>query len=344
MQITFSNFLTAAFSSPKSVICLIAVIVMIFLNSIDTTPLALSTALSNRSMNVKYALLNTTISSFIGCIIFSIISVRVFEFMISFIDFKIDNEIYANIITASLISFILIGVISFLLKIKISRTYSILTSLIFSAISLNAFEAIGIRMIIFTLLAFIISVILPFVLTIIIVKIINLLFRNANRKVAEKNFKYAQIIASSIFAMASGFQNGQKFLALFLMLILFKAQKYVFPSFSMIFFVSILLLISVYINGKIAINNKDIEILKIRRHEGYCVDISSSIAILILSFFYMPISTDWVKESSLIGINNSNFMKKSNLMPLGEIMMSFLITLISSAAISFIIAKLIIFF
>jgi PiT family inorganic phosphate transporter len=93
------------------------------------------------------------------------------------------------------------------------------------------------------------------------------------------------------------------------------------------------------IGGKKIIKSVGIDMVKLEKYQGFSADIASSIALLISSFFGIPISTTHVKTTAIMGVGAVRRFSSINFLVVKEMVFTWILTFPGCGLIAFVMTK-----
>jgi PiT family inorganic phosphate transporter len=145
-----------------------------------------------------------------------------------------------------------------------------------------------------------------FILAYLITKIIEILFRDLDRRKAQVLFGKTQVFGDLSMVFMNGAQDGQKLLAILIMGTFLSngvvgVETFTIPIW-MLFLCSIIMTIGTWVGAKRIIKTIGVKMTKIETYQGTAADIASFVGLLFASFLGIPMSTTQTKITSVMGV------------------------------------------
>jgi PiT family inorganic phosphate transporter len=190
----------------------------------------------------------------------------------------------------------------------------------------------------------ILSSILGFVMGFGIVKIVEKLFKKADRTKTNGFFKNAQVCGGAAMAFMHGAQDGQKFMGVF-MLGIFLANgsgdtnHFVIPLWLMIL-CSVVMALGTSIGGYRIIKAVGMDMVKLEKYQGFSADLAGAGCLLISSLTGLPVSTTHTKTTAIMGVGAAKRVSCVNWGVVKEMVFTWVLTFPGCGLIGYLIAKL----
>lgn len=308
------NFFNELIKNPILFIAAILIIFTIIMNGAIDAPNAIATSVSTRALYINNAFYISIAGNFLGVLVVSLINTKVANTVFNMVDFT-SNTYHGGIaLIAALFGIILWGIITWKLNIPTSSSHSLIAGLCGASIALNGgIEGINIKGILMIFIGIIISIAVAYLLGGIIVKIIKNIFKNRDRRDSKRFFDRGQIISATLMSFIHGAQDGQKFIAVFMILIALmghnpESEKLL--PFWILIVSAIAMGIGTFVGIKKVVKSIGMDVVTLETYEGFSADIASFISILIATIFGIPLSTTQTSTTSIMGVGATK--RKSN--------------------------------
>ena len=191
----------------------------------------------------------------------------------------------------------------------------------------------------------ILSTLLGFALGFISAKITVFVFRNQNRMKCERFFSGAQVAGGAAMAFMHGAQDGQKFMAIFLLgNALVKGESTgAFegtPPFWLMILVSLVMGLGTSIGGYRIIKSVGMDMVKLKPYQGFAADFSATLCLLLSSLTGIPVSTTHTKTTAIMGVGAARRMSNVNWSIVKELILTWVCTFPGCGLLGFAMAKL----
>lgn len=305
--------------------CLFMIMAVAFVNGMTDAPNAVGGAVASGAVKPRTALLLSACFNFLGvCFrsgIFARVSKNVFDLTGS------GREPDFSQICAILCATVVFALLAWAYSIPTSESHALLGAITGVSLAFDRLDLTALRALQTVLFGFVASVffgaLFSFVLTKAIGKI-NLSF----------NFKPPLIFLSALNSFLHGSQDGQKFVALALMLTGASNDSFLIASVG--FFVAV----GTLFGGGRILKKLCFEAVDLDEHKGLCAELSGTVSLFALTAFGFPISTTHTKTASMIGASATGGLGKVSLQSVTEIALTWVLTYPGSALLGFVFAKL----
>ena len=192
--------------------------------------------------------------------------------------------------------------------IPTSESHALIAGLSGAAIALhNGVDGINGSEWIKVLYGLLLSTFLGFIFGWLSVRLVELLFRNRDRRKTNRFFEGAQIAGGAAMAFMHGAQDGQKFMGVFMLGVFLAsgngdAAQFTLPLWLMIL-CSLVMAVGTSVGGYRIIKAVGMDMVKLEKYQGFAADLAAS-ACLLVSFFTggIPVSTTHTKTTAIMGV------------------------------------------
>ena len=190
----------------------------------------------------------------------------------------------------------------------------------------------------------VLSVVMGFAGGMLTVKLVELIFRGANRRKTYSLFKYAQIAGAAGMAFMHGAQDGQKFMGVF-MLGMFLAQgqanvtSFTIPLW-LIVLCSAVMALGTSIGGMRIIKSVGMDMVKLETYQGFSADMVGALSLLTANFLGLPVSTTHTKTTAIMGVGAAKRITSVNWGVVKEMLTAWILTFPGCGLIGFLMAAL----
>ena len=217
MTISFLEFLKNLTNIPFLIITILISCVM-FVNGCADAPNAIATCVSTRSLSPRKALVLSAIFNFLGVFLMTFISSEVAQTVFHIVNFGSNSSEAIIALCAGLVAIVSWSVVTWKFGIPSSQSHALLAGISGAAIALRGgFSGVNGEEWKKVLYGLIIVNILAFVFGFFITKLIEIIFKNQDRRRANRFFKGTQIFGAAAMSFMHGAQDGQKFMGVFLL-------------------------------------------------------------------------------------------------------------------------------
>ncbi|MGE5615218.1 MAG: anion permease, partial [Bacillota bacterium] len=177
-----------------------------------------------------------------------------------------------------------------------------------------------------------------------VVKTTEKIFRRIDRSKANTAFGYAQIASAAGMAFMHGAQDGQKFMAVF-MLGMFLAQGqvgaggFVIPIW-LIVLCSVVMALGTSIGGMRIIKSVGMDMVKLEKYQGFSADLAGVLCLFTASVLGLPVSTTHTKTTAIMGVGAAKRISSVNWSVVKEMLLAWVLTFPGCGVIGFLMALL----
>ena len=348
MDLSLAGFWSQMTNSPLLFIAVVLTLGVILVNGWTDAPNAIATCVSTKCMSVRSAIFMAAIFNFLGVFVMTSINATVAQTITKMVDFGTDSNEAIIALSAAMFAIVLWATLAWVFGIPTSESHALIAGLTGSAIALHgSFDGVNGGEWMKVVYGILISITLGFALGWLVCKLVTLIFRNAERRKAQKFFTVAQITGAASMAFMHGAQDGQKFMGV-LILCMFLSNGAVIPSsFTpepwLMLLVSLVMGLGTAIGGKKIIKSVGMDMVKLENYQGFSADIAAASSLLVCSIFSLPVSTTHVKTTSIMGVGAVKRLSAINLGVVKDMALTWVLTFPGCGLISFLMTKLFMF-
>ena len=287
-------------------VALLLVCASIFVNGWTDAPNAIATVVSTRVLPPRVAVVMATIFNLVGIMCFG-----------SAVASTIANLINVGTGTSPLIaicaaqlSIVIWSVTAWKFGIPTSESHALIAGLMGAGIAYNGLASFRMDQFSKVLWGIGIATIVGFVATYFFTKLIRYLFRKVKRPRANRFFSGGQIVSAALMATSHGAQDGQKFMGVFVLVMLLAQNKAIPETVQIPFWIMLLCAlvmgIGTSVGGYRIIKTMGIDMVKLEKYQGFSAEIVASTCMLVTTLFSgIPLSTTNTKGSAMMGAGAS---------------------------------------
>ncbi|MBO5139321.1 MAG: inorganic phosphate transporter, partial [Peptococcaceae bacterium] len=308
-------------------------------------PNAIATCVSTRAISVRKAIIMAAIFNFLGVLIMTSVNASVAFTIYNMVDFGGDSHLALIALCAAMAAIVIWATAAWYFGIPTSESHALIAGISGAAVAIqNSFAGINGSEWVKVLYGIVLSTILGFILGFISSKIIVLLFSNQNRLKSERFFSGAQIAGGAAMAFMHGAQDGQKFMAIFLLGAAMAngqsdASNFVVPLWLMVL-CSAVMGLGTSIGGYRIIKSVGMDMVKLKPYQGFAADFAATICLLLSSVTGIPVSTTHTKTTAIMGVGAARRMSNVNWSVVKELVMTWVFTFPGCGLLGFGMAKL----
>ncbi len=343
MQLTY--FIQQMINNPMLLISSLLTLCVILVNGWTDAPNAIATCVSTRAIEVRKAIGMAAIFNFLGVLVMTIINSSVAMTIYNMVDFGGDAHSAIIALCAAMISIVLWATAAWYFGIPSSESHALIAGLSGAAIAIqNNFSGINGSEWVKVLWGLVLSTILGFILGFFSAKLTVLSFKNKDRIKSSRFFSRAQVVGGATMAFMHGAQDGQKFIAVFLIGAALAsgqsaATTFVVPIWLMVL-CSIVMAFGTSVGGYRIIKSVGMDMVKLRPYQGFAADFAASLCLLFSSLTGIPVSTTHTKTTAIMGVGASRSLKNMNWNIVKDLVLAWVLTFPGCGLIGFLMAKL----
>lgn len=188
------------------------------------------------------------------------------------------------------------------------------------------------------------SVVLGFASGYWVSRLIEVLFRQVARRKANRFFQKAQIVGAASMAFMHGAQDGQKFMAVFMLGIFLNLGRADVHDFSIPIWLMILasavMSLGTSIGGYRIIKSVGMDMVKLDQYQGFAADLSAASCLLLAQVLGLPVSTTHTKTTAIMGVGASRGLNRVNWNVVKEMVLAWVLTFPGCGLVGYGMAKL----
>ncbi len=331
MTIDLLSFLREVSSNPLLAVTVLLTLGVILVNGWTDAPNAIATAVSTRAISIRAAIGLASVMNFLGVFIMTLVNATVAETIFKMVDFGQDAHASIVGLCAAMFAIVVWATAASRLGIPTSESHALIAGLSGAAIALhNSFAGINGSEWIKVLYGLLLSSVLGFLSGFLTTRILTWAFANRDRRNTAAGFRKAQIGAAAGMAFMHGAQDGQKFMAVFMLGIFLNrgnttVQSFVVPIWMMVIS-SLIMAVGTSIGGYRIIKSVGMDMVKLEPYQGFAADLGASASLLTAQLLGLPVSTTHTKTTAIIGVGASTRLSSVKWGIVGEMVWSWILT------------------
>jgi PiT family inorganic phosphate transporter len=308
-----------------------------FINGFHDTANAIATSVSTKALSPRVAIYLAATMNFIGAITFTGVAQTITKDIVD--PFKLQNG--SVVILAALIAAIFWNLLTWYFGIPSSSSHAIIGSIAGAAIAASGFHALNYKGFIKIIEALLTSPVIAIIVGFIIMTILKTIFQRSSLSKTNKGFRILQIFTAALQSFTHGTNDAQKAMGIITMALIANGYQ---TSTDIPMWVrigsAIAMAIGTSVGGWKIIKTVGGKIMKIRPINGAAADLSSSAIIFTFTALKLPVSSTHVISSSIMGVGAAQRVKDVNWGTAKRMVITWVITIPISAAVSAIIFKI----
>ena len=342
---TLSSFVQQLGQNPALLIASVLTLAVILVNGWTDAPNAIATCVCTRAIGVRPAILMAAVFNFLGVYVMSSLNASVAMTIYNMVDFGGDAHTALIALCAAMAAIVLWATAAWYFGIPTSESHALIAGLSGAAIALqNSWSGINFGEWIKVLWGLGLSTALGFSMGLLSVRLTEWLFRKADRRKANRFFAYAQVGGGAAMAFMHGAQDGQKFMAVFLLGVALAgghagASTFTIPLWLMAL-CSLVMALGTSIGGYRIIKSVGMDMVKLQPHQGFAADVAAAMCLLFSSVTGVPVSTTHTKTSAIMGVGASHGVRAVNWGTVKDMVYTWVLTFPGCGVIGYLMAKL----
>lgn len=339
------EFVSQMIGNPMLLVSSILILGVILVNGWTDAPNAIATCVSTRAISVRKAILMAAVFNFLGVLVMTSMNASVAFTIYNMVDFGGDSQLALIALCAAMAAIVIWATAAWYFGIPTSESHALIAGISGAAVALqNSFSGINGAEWMKVLYGIVLSTMLGFVLGFLSAKLITRIFRNQNRLKSECLFSGAQVAGGAAMAFMHGAQDGQKFMAIFLLGAAMangqsSASDFVVPLWLMVL-CSAVMGLGTSIGGYRIIKSVGMDMVKLKPYQGFAADFAATLCLLLSSVTGIPVSTTHTKTTSIMGVGAARRISNVNWMVVKELILTWVFTFPGCGLLGFGMAKL----
>ncbi|MBP3540397.1 MAG: inorganic phosphate transporter [Clostridia bacterium] len=318
---------------------------VILVNGWTDAPNAIATCVSTRAISVRKAIVMAAICNFLGVLVMTTVNASVAMTIYNMVDFGGDAHLSLIALCAAMAAIVIWATAAWYFGIPTSESHALIAGISGAAVAIqNSFAGINGAEWVKVLWGILLSTVLGFVLGFLTSKLTVLIFRNQNRMKSERFFSRAQVVGGGAMAFMHGAQDGQKFMAIFLLGAAFAngnstTSQFAVPIWLMVL-CSLVMGLGTSIGGYRIIKSVGMDMVKLKPYQGFSADLAATLCLLLSSLTGIPVSTTHTKTTAIMGVGAARRMSNVNWGVVKELVLTWVCTFPGCGLLGYLMAKL----
>lgn len=344
----FLDFIEQMLQNPMLLVSTVLTLGVILVNGWTDAPNAIATCVSTRAIGVRKAIIMAAIFNLFGVFIMTIIAPNVAQTVTNMVSFGTGKESLIAL-CAAMLAIVIWATAAWYFGIPTSESHALIAGLSGAALAIPGGTINGAEWI-KVIYGLGLSTVLGFAAGYVVAKLITLMFRGRNRMKSERFFSKGQVVGGAMMAFMHGAQDGQKFMAIFIMgSYLARGQALPEGGFDTMEWVWLMILCALVmglgtsIGGYRIIKSVGMDMVKLKPYQGFAADIVSTGCLMLASFTGIPVSTTHTKTTAIMGVGAARRMSNVNWSVVKELILTWVFTFPGCGLLGFLVAKLFVF-
>ncbi len=339
------TFISQMAGSPMLFVSAVLTIGVILVNGWTDAPNAIATCVSTRAIEVRRAIIMAAIFNFLGVLVMTSLNASVAMTIYSMVDFGGDAHSSLIALSAAMAAIVIWATAAWYFGIPTSESHALIAGLSGAAVAIQrSFKGINGAEWVKVIYGILLSTILGFVLGYFASKATVFFCRNKNRIRLTRFFSYAQVGGGAAMAFMHGAQDGQKFMAIFLLGAAFASgnatvTSFVVPLWLMVL-CSLVMGVGTSIGGYRIIKAVGMDMVKLKPYQGFAADMAATLCLLFSSLTGIPVSTTHTKTTAIMGVGAARRMSNVNWSIVKDLILTWVCTFPGCGILGYFMAKL----
>lgn len=331
--------------SPMLMVSTVLTLGVILVNGWTDAPNAIATCVSTRAISARKAIVMAAVFNFLGVLVMTAVNASVAMTIYNMVDFGGNVHISLVALCAAMAAIVIWATAAWYFGIPTSESHALIAGISGAAVAIqNSFSGINSAEWMKVIYGILLSTVLGFAFGFVVSKLTILCARHCNRIRANRFFSGAQVIGGAAMAFMHGAQDGQKFMAIFLLGAAFSGghsdiSNFTVPVWLMVL-CSAVMGFGTSIGGYRIIKSVGMDMVKLKPYQGFSADLAATLCLLFSSLTGIPVSTTHTKTTAIMGVGAARRMSNVNWKIVKELVLTWMFTFPGCGLLGFIMAKL----
>lgn len=331
--------------SPMLMVSTVLTLGVILVNGWTDAPNAIATCVSTRAISARKAIVMAAVFNFLGVLVMTAVNASVAMTIYNMVDFGGNAHISLVALCAAMAAIVIWATAAWYFGIPTSESHALIAGISGAAVAIqNSFSGINGAEWMKVIYGILLSTVLGFAFGFAVSKLTLLCSRHCNRIRANRFFSGAQVAGGAAMAFMHGAQDGQKFMAIFLLGAAFSGGHSDISSFTVPVWLMILcsavMGLGTSIGGYRIIKSVGMDMVKLKPYQGFSADLAATLCLLFSSLAGIPVSTTHTKTTAIMGVGAVRRMSNVNWKIVKELVLTWVFTFPGCGLLGFIMAKL----
>ena len=342
------EFIQDILENPALLVTVILTIGVILVNGWTDAPNAIATCISTRAIKPKNAIIMAAVFNFLGVFVMTLINKSVAMTISNMVDFGTDVRASSIALSGALASIVIWATAAWYFGIPTSESHALIAGLTGAAVAyFNSFKGVNPAEWMKVIFGLLLSTFGGFFLGWGLSKLIVLIFKDKDRRRTNKTFRNAQIGGAAAMAVMHGAQDGQKFIAVFIIGMALANGQAVSGSVDipvwLMLFCSLLMALGTSIGGYRIIKAVGMDMVKLEAYQGFSADLAAALSLLAASLFKgLPVSTTHTKTTAIMGVGAAKRIRSVNWGVVREMVLAWVLTFPGCGLLGYLVTRLLI--
>ncbi len=339
------EFIRQALGNPMLLVASCLTLGVILVNGWTDAPNAIATCVVTRAITPGKAILMAAVCNFLGVFVMTAVNASVAMTIYNIADFGGNAQHSLIALCAAMTAIVIWATAAWFFGIPTSESHALIAGISGAAVAIHgSFSGINPAEWVKVLYGIVLSTVLGFILGFLSSKLTVLIFRSKNRLTAGRFFSGAQVAGGAAMAFMHGAQDGQKFMAIFLLGAAFANGEGNMSSFTVPIWLMILcsavMGLGTSIGGTKIIKSVGRDMVRLKPYQGFAADVAATACLLLSSLTGIPVSTTHTKTTAIMGVGAAKSVKNVNWSIVKDLVLTWVCTFPGCGLLGFALAKL----
>ena len=342
---TLTEFIQQALANPVLFLTSLLTLGVILVNGWTDAPNAIATCVCTRAIGIRPAILMAAVCNFLGVFIMTGINANVAATIYNIADFGGDPQAALVALCAAMVAIVLWATAAWYFGIPTSESHALVAGVSGAAVALQGgFGGINPDEWVKVLWGLALSTVLGLGAGFLSARLVEFSCRSVDRRRANRFFSSAQVCGGAATAFMHGAQDGQKFMAVFLLSVSLAGGDAFSGSFQipiwLMVLCSVVMGLGTSIGGVRIIKSVGMDMVQLSTYQGFAADVAATGCLLLSSLTGIPVSTTHTKTTAIMGVGASRGIHKVNWSTTWEMVLTWVLTFPGCGLIAYLTAKL----
>lgn len=304
---SFSAFGAQIMHDPALLLAAALTLGVVLVNGWTDAPNAIAACVATQALGVRAAILMAAVCNFLGAVAVTRWNAAVAMTICHIVDFGDDARAALLALCAAMAAIVIWAVAAWVFGIPTSEGHALIAGLTGAAVAVHGgFGGVSAAEWGKVLWGLVLSTLPSFALGWLVARGLMGVMRDCDRRRADRVFAGAQIAGGAATAFMHGAQDGQKFMAIFLLLAaLADGQTAVSSAYVpgwLLLLCSGGMALGTAMGGRRIIKAMGMDMVRLRPDQGFAADAATALCLFAASLGGLPVSTTHVKTTAILGV------------------------------------------
>lgn len=312
-------------SAVLHILLLVLTVGVIFVNGWTDAPNAITSAVSTGAITYKKAVRLAAVCNLAGIVCMSFISSSVADTITSMVSFEGGTQLQSvAALCAAMLTIVMFAVIAWYFGIPTSESHALIAALTGAGLAVGGASSIDNAAWSRVIIGLVMAIVMGFALG----SLFTRLFGGMLERCKEKTLDKLQVISAGGMAFMHGAQDGQKFIAVLVIVDLLTRGQHPEGSVNIrehwlaLALCAVAMALGTSVGGKRIIISVGRKMVSLQKPAGVCADFAGAVCLFIASLTGIPMSTSQTKTTAMMGAGLAADKDSSN----GKIMLQMFLT------------------